>query len=315
MGLIKLLILKRVRLTALTVIVSAFSVVLTLWWNLQLSQIINAVGGRLGMPGNMIYLAAAALVLCALSTYATNLLSGWTMESLTHELRMGYARHFASLSLAEIEQMNVGEQLSRLQNEIGDVSAYLRTQLTSVVEDVIKFIATFSFMLWLNPKLTILANAPSFLILVYTFFSSRVIGYAAMETQKANASMNVFADTLVTLFPVMKLFEATALVGQGHNASLATWEGAAMKEERRRSLLMSLSGLMSVIPLILLLLEGGRQVIDAVTAIGTLYIFINLSSNVSGVLMNLPGRIAMFRRFSANARLLQSFVNMENRRA
>ncbi len=55
--------------------------------------------------------------------------------------------------------------------------------------------------------------------------------------------------------------------------------------------------------------------IDGVTAIGTLYIFINLSSNVSGVLMNLPGRIAMFRRFSANARLLQSFVNMENRRA
>ena len=51
MGLIKLLILKRVSLTALTVIVSAFSVVLTLWWNLQLSQIINAVGGGLGMPG------------------------------------------------------------------------------------------------------------------------------------------------------------------------------------------------------------------------------------------------------------------------
>jgi len=315
MGLMKKLISGRMCLTALTFIVSAFSVALTLWWNRLVSQIIDVMGKGLSIPLNLLSMAAAAVVVCSLSAYIMNLLSAWTVETLAHDLRMGYTRHIASLSFAEIENMNVGEQLSRLQNEINDVSAYLRTQLTPIVEDVIKFIATFSFMLWLNPKLTIIANAPSFLILAYTVLSSRVIGHAAMETQKANASMNGFADTLTTLFPVMKLFEATSLVGQGYNAALEVWEGAAVREERRRSLLMSLSGLMSVIPLLLLFLEGGRQVMDGVTAIGTLYIFINLSGNVSGVLMNLPGRIAMYRRFSANASLLEGFVRVKKRRA
>ena len=315
MGLMKKLIAGRMCLTALTFIVSAFSVALTLWWNRLLSQIIDVVGKSLSIPLNLLSMAAAAVMVCTLSAYIMNLLSAWTVETLAHDLRMGYTRHIASLSFAEIENMNVGEQLSRLQNEINDVSAYLRTQLTPIVEDVIKFIATFSFMLYLNPKLTIIANAPSFFILAYTVLSSRVIGHAAMETQKSNASMNGFADTLTTLFPVMKLFEATSLVGQGYNAALEVWEGAAVREERRRSLLMSLSGLMSVIPLLLLFLEGGRQVMDGVTAIGTLYIFINLSGNVSGVLMNLPGRIAMFRRFSANASLLEGFVRVKKRRA
>ncbi len=315
MGLMKKLISGRRGLTALTIAVSAFSVALTLWWNRLLSHIIDALGAGLGMPAGLLFPAAAAMVLCALSAYIMNLVSAWTVETLAHDLRMGYARHFASLSLSEIEDMNVGEQLSRLQNEIGDVSVFLRTQLTGFVEDFIKFIATFSFMLWLNPRLTLIANAPSLLILAYTFLSSRVIGRTAIDTQRANASMNGFADTLVTLFPVMKMFSAMPLVGQEYGAALLGWENAAVREERRRSALMSLSGLMSVIPLMLLFLEGGRQVIGGAAAIGTLYIFINLSGNVSGVLMNLPGRIALCRRFAANIKLLEGCVRMEKGRA
>ena len=315
MVLLKKLISGRMGLAALTFIVSAFSVGFTLWWNRLLSQIIDALGAGFGMPAGLVIPAAAAIILCVLFAYITNLISAWAVETMAHDLRMGYARHFASLSFSEIEDMNVGEQLSRLQNEIGDVSVFLRTQITVFVEDFIKFIATFSFMLCLNPQLTLIANAPSLLILLYTLFSSRVIGHAAMETQRANASMNGFADTLVTVFPVMKLFDAMHLVQGEYNSALADWEDAASREERRRSLLMSLSGLMSVIPLLLLFLEGGRQVIGGAAAIGTLYIFINLSGNVSGVLMNLPGRIAMFRRFSANCKRLELCVCLEKRRA
>jgi len=84
------------------------------------------------------------------------------------------------LSLTEIENLNAGEHLSRLQNEIGDVSDFLRTNLFAFVDDAIKFIGTFSYMLWLNPKLTLLANVPTAIIVWYTIYSSKIIEKAAL---------------------------------------------------------------------------------------------------------------------------------------
>jgi hypothetical protein len=42
---------------------------------------------------------------------------------------MGYAKHFATLPITEIENLNAGEQLSQLQNEMSDISSFLRANL------------------------------------------------------------------------------------------------------------------------------------------------------------------------------------------
>jgi|GEM_PF-3927362 len=58
---------------------------------------------------------------------------------------------------------------------------------------------------------------------------------------------------------------------------------------------------------------GGRYTNHSrFTTIGTLYVFINLSGNVSGVMMNMPGRIAVFRRFLANMKRIEPFINIKD---
>ncbi len=66
--------------------------------------------------------------------------------------------------------------------------------------------------------------------------------------------------------------------------------------------------------LLLLFLIGGTQVIQGTATIGTLYAFINLSGNVSGVMMNMPGRIAVFRRFTANMNRIEPYVSIDTGR-
>jgi ABC-type bacteriocin/lantibiotic exporter with double-glycine peptidase domain len=165
-------------------------------------------------------------------------------------------------------------------------------------------------MLWLNTKLTLLANVPTIVIILYTFYSSKVIDKAVQRSQQANVQMNGFADTLITIFPIMKLFDANRLIREKYNAALEQWESASISAESKRAKLMSPSGLLSCIPLLLLFLIGGTQVINGSTTIGTLYFFINLSGNVSGVMMNMPGRIAMFRKFSADMKRIEPFVSI-----
>jgi ABC-type bacteriocin/lantibiotic exporter with double-glycine peptidase domain len=89
-----------------------------------------------------------------------------------------------------------------------------------------------------------------------------------------------------------------------------SWEQHTLSLERTKAWMMSLSGLLSIIPTLLLIFIGGNMVIHGELTIGYLYIFLNLSGNVSGVLMNMPGHIAAFRQFLTNLKRMESLVNI-----
>lgn len=311
MSLLIKLLSKRAGLTALTIGVNILTVAVSLWWNSQLSIVINTINTNSDIPVKAIIAAVAAIAVSMGMLYLLKICSGWTCETLAHDLRMGYAKHFTSITITEIENINAGEQLSMLQNEMCDVSVFLRDNLFTFADDLIKCLGTFLWLLWLDPRLTLLSNLPTVIIMWYTVYTSRVIGKAVSSSQQANAQMNGFADTLITLFPVLRLFDADPLIHDKYNMALEQWKNASILCETRRAKLMSLSALLSCMPLLLTLLVGGAQVIHGATAIGTLYVFINLSGYVSGVMMNLPGRIALFRRFSANMKRLEPYISAD----
>jgi ABC-type multidrug transport system fused ATPase/permease subunit len=314
MILLKKLIIKHKFLTLLSIGLSVVSICVSLWWNSQLSVIINAINEVVNISYMNILIVVVTMFLSAGISYILGICSSWTLETIMHDLRMGYAKHFINLSFEEIENLNAGEQLSKLQNEINDISGFLRSNLFPIVEDLIKFAATFSWLFCINPKLTLLVNIPSFLLMWYTLFSSKIIGKAAAKSQQANSQMNGFADTLITVFPILRLFDAIALIKNKYQEMLGELEVSMIQEERKKAALMSLSGVISNLPLLMLFFIGGIYVIKGIETLGTLYIFINLSGNISGVMMNMPGRFAGFRRFAANMKRLEQSVTIENRR-
>lgn len=311
MRLLNSLIVNRISLIGLSVLVSVMNISVSLLWNAQISVIINKVNLSERVSKQTIFVAGILILASSIMAYILGICSAWTCETLAHDLRMGYAKNTISLPIREIENINAGDLLSKLQNEINDVSAFLRANLFSIVDDIIRFIASFSWLMWLNPKLTLLANTPALLLMCYTVYSSKIIGQAALESQQANTTMNGFAGTLITLFPVIRTFEAGHVLQKQYNDALDEWKAATLREEHKKAQLMSPAGLFSYIPLLILILVGGKQIIDGQLSIGNLYVFINLSGNVSGVMMNMPGRMAGFRRFLANMHRLEPSVQIE----
>jgi ABC-type multidrug transport system fused ATPase/permease subunit len=304
---------KRKFLSFLTITFSFLTAAVTLWWNAGLSSIINAVSAGTLPTKEMLWRALGILLILGASNYGKGYLAGYTCEAVTHDLRMGYARHFTALSIAEIEKLGAGEQLSRLQNEMAGVSGYLNNNLFQLFDDALRFITTFVWLLVLSPTLTLAANLPAFLVLGYVFWSSKVIGIATDRSQHAKGQMNGYADTLLTLFPIIRLYDAARMTIDGFTGAVKTWENYTVKSERTRARLMSLSAVLSQLPLLLLFLVGGQLTINGVLSVGTLYIFLNLSGNVSGVLMNMPGHVAAFRQFSANMKRLSPYISLAGR--
>ncbi|MBP5670055.1 MAG: hypothetical protein J6X14_07075, partial [Lachnospiraceae bacterium] len=69
---------------------------------------------------------------------------------------------------------------------------------------------------------------------------------------------------------------------------------------RWHALYNTLSGILSRVPLLLLLLVGGSMVIRGNIQIGTLIVFLNLQKSLTLSIMNLPSCLSGFQVFTTN---------------
>lgn len=293
-------------LAFLTTGIAVLAVTASFLWNQKVADMINLIcegndpfeKSLLGMCGSILFVV--------LTEAAFTLFSGFTGEKMSEELRKAFACMIQRKKNTDLAEMNVGEQVSKLVNEVEEISNYITDSLFSLIGDFIKCIVTFLWLMSLNVILTLVTILPVFLILVYTIYSSRVLGALALQSQKARQQTNKVADTILELFPIMKLNHAEGIMLAGYSQATNRWVEVASTEEKKRSLLMSLSAILSCIPTLMMVLAGGRMVLSGEMRIGILYLFINMSANVTGFFMNMPGTIGTFRRFVSNFKSIAS---------
>jgi len=289
----------------LSVLSAAFAglvaAIVVLIWNKQLAVIIDGVGAGVSPPAGLVLRALATMLAMAAMNFIKEYAAGYACELMAHDLRTGYARYFSSLRAADAENVNAGEAVSKLQNEVAGVSEYLNAGFYQLFDDCIKFLSTFIWLLFINVALTAYVTLPALVIAAYAFKSSKIIGRETEKSLQAKEKLNRYADTLLTLFPVVRLYGAARLVTSGYMGALNDWECRTVRMEHAKAWLMSLSGVMSGAPLLCLFFFGGRMAINGSITLGTLYIFLNLSGNITGVMMNVPGQIARFNKFAAEA--------------
>lgn len=287
----------------MAVLSTFLSVIFNLCWNKYLAQLLDSLGNTEMHPclttGILIVLIHAA------SEFLSTYLSSYTCEIFAHEMRMGYARYYVQSDIRTLAGLNVGEAQSAMQNELKEISDYMSEQLFSLMKQFGTFAMTVLFLLWINFKLAMLSIVPVIPLIFYCSFSSKVIKKYTQQCQYSRKKLNGLADMILELFPVIQIYDACKLIQGAVKENLSEWENASIKKEQTSARLMSFSGVLSFVPLLLLLGFGGAMVIQEEISLGTFYIFINLSGNVSGFLQNMPGIYAGFRRFSASVDRLE----------
>lgn len=287
-------------LVVATIIALLCSNGITLVWNIYISKIVQQISERMSIPRKVIIMAVICILLSMLSNYITGIISGITCENINHNLRMGFADYLLKQKLVDSENMNVGGQMSILQNELNEISNYIGDLLMIFVSTVIAFVVTIIFLWSQSPLLTLVSNVPVVLILIYIMITSRVILTYAKKSQQCKCEMNGTVEVMTNAIPILHIYDCGPFLRKQYQQTATRWEDAVIKEEGVRARLLSLSALLSCIPLLLLLSVGGLLVIRGELEVGIVYIFVNLSKNCSGALMNLPSVIAAFRRFLVN---------------
>lgn len=260
------------------------AIVFNLYWNQFLADLINVFGYAVADdPGNGMHVLFAVLptgifviLLHLVSEYVSSCLASYTCEMYAHEIRMGYAGYYLKSDIRTVSGLNVGEEQSAMQNELKDISDYLKENLFSIMRQFGTFAVTAVFLLYQNYKLALFSTIPVLPLILYCSFSSRIIKKDTERCQGSKKKINGLAGTILDLFPVIQVYGAHSLIRGTMRENLLEWENANVEKERIYARLMSLSGALSFIPLLLLLGFGGTMVKNGEISIGTFYIFINL---------------------------------------
>lgn len=295
------------------VLFTFLSVILNLYWNKFLAEMLDILGDatllhvkdRTKTLSAVLTMGIIIILLHTISEYTSSYLAFYTCEIFAHHMRMGYARYYLQSDIRMLSKLNVGEEQSAMQNELKDISDYLKENLFSLMKQFGAFVVTTIFLLFQNYKLAMLSILPVIPLILYCSFSSKIIKDYTEQCQRSKKKINGLADMILDLFPVIQVYGAYKLVRGAMKENLSEWENASVEKERVSARLMSLSGGLSFIPLLLLLGFGGFMVVNREISRGLFYIFINLSGNVSGFLQNMPGIYANFRRFGASVGSLE----------
>ena len=256
---------------------------------------------------NLVVILAAYILMSG----ATTFVSGVTCTGINYSLRQNYIQKISNQNLPT-QKLNGGKEASVLLNELTAVSNFISENLFFMFDSLIKFIGSFGWLIYLNPFLAITSNLPVFFIIIYISFSSKILQKYTLKTNEENSKINSVTDSLMNLFPVIRLYQAQKMILENYSTLLTEWEKLNISMEKKKALLMSISAVITNIPLLLIILIGGKLVILGKLSLGELYVFISLSGNVSGILMNMPSFIMQFRIFGANLKKLNAPVIVDN---
>ena len=139
---------------------------------------------------------------------------------MNYELRNNYLLQ----QKANARAVSGGEMTSVLLNEFNAVSVFISENLFFIFDSLIKFLGTFGWFIFLNPFLALSSNLPVFLIILYVSFSSKILKKYTIKANEENAKLNAVTESLMSLFPVIRLYQAQKLILTNYTGRLEKWE-------------------------------------------------------------------------------------------
>ncbi|MCJ1777631.1 ABC transporter ATP-binding protein [Mammaliicoccus sciuri] len=158
-----------------------------------------------GLP-QYIILLAIVYVMLSVTSYIGSFMMVSIAQRTVYLLRNKLFEHFQTLPVAYYDQKQHGELMSRMQNDIENVSQVLNSSFIQFTSSVVTLIGTLSIMLYLSPLLTLL----TVIIIPIMFISLRWITartsvlYALR--QKQFGIMNGYIEEIVNGQTVVKAF-------------------------------------------------------------------------------------------------------------
>lgn len=193
---------------AVVLLLTAISTGLSLTGPLLVRQAIDEhlVVREFGGFGKLLFLLALVFALHSLTLWLQNFLMIGIAQRTVFAMRRDLFNHLQKLPIAYFDRRQQGELMSRMTNDVDNVSATLNGTVVQIWSSTLMLVGTLSVMIWLSPVLTLLTA----LIIPGMFLGMRWItrrtGPLFRQVQRELGDMNGFIEETVSGQRVIKTF-------------------------------------------------------------------------------------------------------------
>ncbi len=220
---------------------------------------------------------AALMFGAAILSFALNILSSYqyirVAAAMLFDMRVALYRHLQKLSPRFYAKWRLGDLVSRLNNDIGEVQRVSADTLLAVVSNVVFLLGSIAMMLWLNWRLFVLSVVLVPLsLLTFHHYQQKLTGFARQLRERAADVGSLFVETLIGIRTVISSNAAEYEVQRFSQRNHA-FVDALLRLQVASFLSGALPGTILTASAAVVLLYGGRMIIDGRMTIGTLVAF------------------------------------------
>jgi len=175
---------------------------------LGIAKVISATGGKIDFTyiGNIMMMVIGLYAVSALFTFVQQYVMAGIAQNIVYEMREDLSTKLNKLPLKYYDTKTHGEILSRVTNDMDNISTTLQQSLTQLVSSVVTIIGVIIMMLTISPILTLVALVTLPVCGIATSgFAKKSQKYFA-DQQKAIGELNGHVEEMYTGHNIVRVF-------------------------------------------------------------------------------------------------------------
>ena len=246
-------------------------------------------------------------------TVVRRLVAGKVSLAVEFDLRQRFYAHLQRLELGFFDAQQTGQLMSRATVDLQSIRFFLGYGLIFITQNLLTITLVTVVMVAINPVLALIALAPAPLIVFTASRYNRVSRPALQEVQQRIAELTAEAEENISGIRIVKAFAREEHQLHRFQRAVTRVFDQSIYSTRLQAFFSPLIGLLPQLGIALVLLVGGREVIDGNLSLGDFTAFYTYLVILAGPMRMLGVAMGMAQRAIASGNRLFEILDREPR--
>ncbi|HXS47981.1 MAG TPA: ABC transporter ATP-binding protein [Solirubrobacterales bacterium] len=261
------------------------------------------------LPLALAIIAAATLRLGL--TMVRRVVAGKVSLAVEFDLRERFYAHLQRLELGFFDKQQTGQLMSRATVDLQSIRFFLGYGLIFITQNLLTIVLASAVMFVLQPWLALVALAPAPFVIYAASRYNRVSRPAVQEVQQRLAELTAEAEENVSGIRIVKAFAREEHQLHRFRRAVTRVFDQSIYSTRLQAFFSPLLGLLPQIGIALVLLIGGRQVIEGKLSLGDFTAFYTYVAMLAAPMRMLGMALGMAQRAIASGNRLFEILDRE----
>lgn len=296
---------------ALVIVAQAFSLVSPFLIKLAIDGFGDPTMTR-GRIGGLAALIVVVALLGGAARYGMRELLNGVSRRMEVDLRNDFFRHLIRLDASFYGSVRTGDLMSRATNDTLAVRQAAGPAVMYTVNTAVGFLLALTLMIWISPKLTLLAMIPLFLLPIVVLRFGKVIHRRFEQIQEHFSTLSTFVQENLTGVRIVRAYVQEDEQARQFDELNAEYRERNMSLVRAAGLFHPILGSLAGLGMVVVLWQGGREVIAGTITSGDYVAFFFYLAFLIWPMIALGWVVNLFQRGAASMGRLNKILERES---